>query len=110
MSIESESVAVAGLKRLSWLVLSRNRRIAGVEIDIVARVSRRVYSFVEVKQMSERHYSAGYPPVSQAQMKRYQKAMLEFCSMTGGRSSVFMTVIVTDGIKVIDFISPYSIL
>jgi putative endonuclease len=55
---EGEARAAAWLEARGWLVLGRNVRAGGVEIDLVARRGRTV-AFVEVK--SRRSAAAGSP-------------------------------------------------
>lgn len=74
----TEDRAVSMLKKDGYVILSRNRRIGGVEIDIMAlrkTAEGNVYYLIEVKRIFNKNYLMGYPPVSFHQIKRYLRAM-----------------------------------
>jgi len=68
------------LKKDGYVILSRNRRIGGVEIDIMALRKTdegNIYYLIEVKKVTQKNYYMGYPPVSYNQVRRYLHAMNE---------------------------------
>jgi len=74
----TENRAVSMLKKDGYVILSRNRRIGGVEIDIMALRKTpvgNVYYLIEVKKVYDRNYLEGFPPVSFNQVQRYLRAM-----------------------------------
>ena len=76
----TENRAVNMLKKDGYVILSRNRRIGGVEIDIMAlrkTTAGNVYYLIEVKKIVNKNYYMGFPPVSYNQIQRYLQAMNE---------------------------------
>lgn len=74
----TENSAVQYLKQNGFVVLSRNRRIGGVEIDIIGlrkKNHEKTYYLIEVKKTIEEYYRMGYPALSFSQIQRYMKAI-----------------------------------
>ena len=96
------------LKKGGYVILSRNRRIGGVEIDIMAlrkTEEGNVYYLIEVKKVLNKNYYMGYPPISFNQIQRYLRAMNELNIKCGKFLDVRFTLMLFDETnKLIEFI------
>ncbi|MDH4199116.1 MAG: YraN family protein [Spirochaetia bacterium] len=104
----TENSAVNFLKRDGYVILSRNRRIGGVEIDIMAlrkKEKEKIYYLIEVKKVFQNYYSMGYPPVSFSQIQRYLQAIDELNVKCGKFLDVrFAIMLFDEKNKLIEFI------
>ncbi|MDH4263711.1 MAG: YraN family protein [Spirochaetia bacterium] len=109
MSINvTENRAVNMLKKDGYVILSRNRRIGGVEIDIMAlrkTSSGNVYYLIEVKKILNKNYFMGYPPLSFNQIQRYLHAMNALNVKCGKFLDVrFVLMLYDENNKLVEFI------
>lgn len=104
----AENQAVSFLKKDGFVVLSRNRRIGGVEIDIMALRKTdqgKVYYLIEVKKIINKYYFSGYPPVTSNQIRRYLHAMDELNMRCGKFLDVrFAMMFFDENNRLIEFI------
>lgn len=88
-----ERLAVEYLSQKGYEIVSRNEKIAGVEIDIIAK-EEDVFIFCEVKTRESEEYGLGIEGVSKTQMQRYIRAAKLFLATRGrGEYSVRFDVI-----------------
>ncbi|MES0490504.1 MAG: YraN family protein [Leptospirales bacterium] len=109
---KAENAASVYLRKSGFQILSRNRRIGSVEIDILAKIKRfnvdHIY-FVEVKQVQEKNYRNGYPPFSVKQRARYNHSVLFMFSINGRSFPCHISLIVfNEHIQCIDFFPDYA--
>jgi Holliday junction resolvase-like predicted endonuclease len=109
MSINAtENRAVNMLKKDGYVILSRNRKIGGVEIDIMALRKTpigNVYYLIEVKKVYNKNYYRGYPPVSHNQIQRYLHAMNALNVKCGKFLDVrFVVMLYDENNRLIEFI------
>jgi len=74
-----ENIAVNYLKTRGYRILARNKKINGIEIDILTRRKLNntfIYSFIEVKKTKKKAFYSGYPPISFRQLQRYRQAIV----------------------------------
>ena len=107
----AENAASIYLRKNGFQVLSRNRRIDNVEIDILAKKKQKqidhIY-FVEVKQVQEKNYKNGYPPFSQKQRSRYDHSIRYIYSKNGRCFPCHISLIVfNEKIQCLDFFPDY---
>lgn len=82
----AENMASQWLRQKKFVILARNFRINGVEIDILTRY---FYQgewhtiLFEIKKMRRSHFLAGYPALGHRQLQRYQKALQEMVLRSG---------------------------
>lgn len=77
-----ESLAVQYLENKGYEIISRNRKIAGVEIDVLARYGE-YYVFCEIKTREGDNYGTGLESVTTAQRRRYIRAAQFYLSQRG---------------------------
>ena len=74
----TEDLAVRFLREKRYVILARNTRVYGPEIDILAlniESNEKNYTFFEVKGVRKANYLSGFPCLSIHQINRYRKAM-----------------------------------
>lgn len=92
LGISLENQTIKKLRENGFCVLARNKKIFGVEIDVVARkISRgeEHYFFIECKF---RRAGGGYPLLSQKQKERYRRAAALWQSEIGRFVNIHMTL------------------
>ena len=70
----SEERASQVLKNKNYLILARNIRFYGVELDFICKQDQS-YTFFEVKTIKKNHYDLGYPILSYRQKIRFQRSI-----------------------------------
>jgi len=108
---KAENAASVYLRKSGFQVLSRNRRVDNVEIDILAKRTQKNIShiyFIEVKQVREKNYRKGFPPFSQKQRARYNHS-IRYLYATNGRSFPchISLIVFNENIQCLDFFSDY---
>jgi putative endonuclease len=73
LGAEGESRAAQFLERRGYRILARNRRLDGVEIDLIARRGR-IVAFVEVKTRRSRRFGSPETAVDRAKQARIVRA------------------------------------
>ncbi|MCS6985746.1 MAG: YraN family protein [Leptospiraceae bacterium] len=90
-----EAKVVAFLERQGYTILGRNRRIASIEIDILAKKEmgdEEHFYFVECKSSP----TTGYPLMGRRQKERYLKAMATFQAERGEFLNVHLALAFPD--------------
>lgn len=108
---EGECNAVKVLREMGLRILSRNRKINGVEIDIIARYyfqNEWHLTFLEVKQIRRKHFQAGYPILSSRQRERYQKAAKAMIGLNDKLLNLHCGLIVMDELGQLIMFNPFE--
>lgn len=108
---EGECNAVKVLREMGLRILSRNRKINGVEIDIIARYyfqNEWHLTFLEVKQIRRKHFQAGYPVLSSRQRERYQKAANAMIGLNDKLLNLHCGLIVMDELGQLIMFNPFE--
>ncbi len=73
----AENQAVSLLKKKKYVILARNIRFYGVEIDIITK-KKEIYTFFEVKRRQKSHHAALFPTISYQQKERYHHSIMNW--------------------------------
>lgn len=73
LGISGELDAKEYLENLDYDIIARNKKIAGVEIDIVAKIDD-IIVFCEVKTRDTDKYGCGVEAIDQNRIRRYLRA------------------------------------
>ena len=87
--IAAEDLAAAYIRLLGWDVLSRNARLAGVEIDLVA-LEGRTTVLVEVKYRVRSDYGGAVAAIDARKRERLRRAAL---AVSAGSADVRIDVV-----------------
>ena len=90
-----EDLAQKYLKNKSFLVIMRNFRVRGGEIDLVCQKSGRIH-FIEVKTRTNLVFGYGEESVNYFKRQRLKTAVLEYLSRQNKRCSWQVDVIVIE--------------
>lgn len=103
---KAENAAVQFLRERGYAVLSRNRRIGGVEVDIIATIAAvntelqdnidKNYFFIEVKKTTQSNYSAGFPVLTNRQKQRYLHAIETFIAEQQKSLTINLGLVILD--------------
>lgn len=101
------------MRQMGFQVISRNRSIAGVEIDIIARSKKDgdfQYYFIEVKQVKRENYFRGFPPVTLSQMERYNKARVALFQENQKIINIHLSLLILDeDLQKLEFIDNFDL-
>ncbi len=92
-----EAQTTKKLRQEGFSIVARNRKICGVEIDIIARKNNsgeEHYYFIECKY---RHEDTAFPLVSRKQRERYRKAAAFWQSELGRFLNLHLSVAIGTG-------------
>ena len=79
---EGEMIAMDYLTGIGAVILDRNVKIAGAEIDIIAKIGE-TYAFVEVKRRTSTRYGRPAEAVNVAKMRKIVRAAAIYAAMHG---------------------------
>lgn len=82
VGLDGEATARDYIVGIGGEVIAANVKLAGGEIDIIARIDG-VYAFIEVKRRSSRAFGAPAEAVTPAKQRRIIRAAKMYCALNG---------------------------